>query len=142
MNDDRTTSVARISAEIFASTGLAEVSRWLIERQHNPVRVDADDLPDLGRHSWLRVARPITAPRAVLCTLWLLDELDRGSSLVAGTLRFVAHPTAGDIKLSFAGLMVRTGRGDDAALQLLKLIAGSIAGTGSASRTEPIRAAG
>jgi len=133
--------VARVSAELFAFTDLTEVCEWLIARQCNPVHVHADHLPALGRHTRLRVARPITARRAVLCTLWLLEDIDRGGCLVAGTLRFVAHPTAADVKLSFEGLMVRTGRGDDAALQLLELIASSIA-PNDASQTEPISAAG
>lgn len=133
--------VARISAGIYASTDLTEVCEWLIERQHNPVRLDADHLPALGRHTRLRVARPITAPRAVLCTLWLLEDLDSGGCLVAGTLRFVSHPTGSDVRLGFEGLTVRTGRGDDAALQLLELIASSIARS-DAAQTEPISAAG
>jgi len=35
------------------------------DRQYNPVRLDADHLPAIGQHSWLRVAVPVTAPRAV-----------------------------------------------------------------------------
>ena len=133
--------VARVSAEIFASTDLAEVCEWLIERQHNPVRLHADHLPALGRHTRLRVARPITARRAVLCTLWLIEDADGGDCLVAGTLRFVSHPTASDVRLSFEGLMVRTSRGTEAALQLLQVIESSIA-RNDASQTEPISAAG
>jgi hypothetical protein len=139
MQEDRPLLVARVSAEIFASTDLAEVCGWLIERQRNPVRLHADHLPALGRHTRLRVTRPITARRAVLCTLWLIEDAD--DCLVAGTLRFVSHPRGKDVRLSFEGLTVRTGRGHDAALQLLELIASSIAGN-DASQTEPIRAAG
>jgi hypothetical protein len=126
MHEDRPMLLTRISAEIFASTDLTKVCEWLIERQYNPVRLHADHLPALGRHARLEVARPITAPRAVLCTLWLLEDVEGGRCLVAGTLRFVSHPTASDVRLSFDGRSVRTGRGDDAALQLLKLIAASI----------------
>jgi len=118
--------VARVSAEIFASTDLAEVCEWLIERQHNPVRLHADHLPALGRHTRLRVARPITARRAVLCTLWLIEDADGGDCLVAGTLRFVSHPTASDVRVSFDGRAVPTSQGDSAARQLLELIASSI----------------
>jgi hypothetical protein len=132
--------VARVSAEILASADLTDVCEWLIQRQHNPLRLHAGHLPALGRHAWLRVARPITAPRAVLCTLWLLADFDRGGCLVAGTLRFVSHPTASDLRLSFEGLTVRTGR-RDAALQLLELIASLIARS-DASQTDPISAAG
>src|SRR5260370_16315905 len=100
MGDDRQL-VARISAELSASTGLTEVCAWLIESRHHPVRLEAGHLPALGRRSWLSVARPITAPRAVLCTLWLLDELDRGACLAPGKLRLVGHPTAPGAPRSF-----------------------------------------
>jgi hypothetical protein len=122
--------VARISAEILAPTDLTRVCEWLIERHRNPVRLHADHLPALGRHAVLKVARPIRAPRAVLCTLWLLEDVD-GGCLVAGTLRFVSHPTASDLRLSFDGRTVRTGRGDNGALQLLELIAASIGRPGT-----------
>ncbi len=141
MQEDRLRLVARVSAEVFASTSLTEVCEWLIERQHNPVRLGAEHLPALGRSTWLRVARPITAPRAVLCTLWLHEDIDGGGCMVAGTLRFVSHPTASDVRLGFEGLMVRTGQGDDAALQLLQLIASSIV-RGDSAQADPISAAG
>ncbi|MHB8587436.1 MAG: hypothetical protein ACYDA0_01130 [Candidatus Dormibacteraceae bacterium] len=125
--------VARISAEVSASADLNEVCHWLIACQYNPVRLDADRMPALGRHSWLRVALPITAPRAVLCTLWLVEEVKAAGCLLAGTLRFVAHPTSSDIRLSFDGRTAATprpgcglGQGDNAARQLLELIAASI----------------
>ena len=92
----------------------------------HPVRLDAGHIPALGRHIWLRVGRPITAPRAVLCTLWLVAEVESGDCPVAGTLRFVAHPTASDVRLSFDGRTVPNGEGNRAALQLLELIAASI----------------
>jgi hypothetical protein len=141
MQDDRPILVARISAEIFASTDLTEVCEWLMERQHDPVRVHANHLPAFGRGTRLRVARPITARRAVLCTLWLIEDADGGDCLVAGTLRFVSHPTASDVRLSFDGLMVPTSRGTETALQLLQLIESSIA-RNNGSQTEPISAAG
>jgi hypothetical protein len=126
MNEDRLMLVARISAEITTLADLSEVCGWLIECQYNPLRLDADRLPALGRHSWLRVARPVTAPRAVLCTLWLVEYGEGGGCLVAGALRFVGHPTGSDVRLSFDGRSVPTGREDRAALQLLELIAASI----------------
>lgn len=141
MNEDRRSLVARTSAEISVSAGLKEACQWLIGCQHNPIRLAAGHLPGLARHTWLRVARPVTAPRALLCTLWLLDEVNRGDCLVAGTLRFVAHPTAAGVKVSFEGLMVRTDRAGDAALQLLELIASAIAQSGP-SQTASISAAG
>ncbi len=125
--------VARVSAEISASAGLDEVCRWLIECQYNPVRLEVDDLPALGQNCWLRLALPITAPRAVLCTLWLVEDIDAGGCLLAGQLRFVAHPTASDVRLSFSGrtaTVLRYGllerQADHAARQLLELIAVSI----------------
>ena len=118
--------MARISANIPALANLSEVCEWLIELQHSPVRLGAEHVPALGRQSWLRVARPITAPRAVLCTLWLLEEADARICLLAGTIRFVAHPTASEIRLSFVGRAVQTSQGDSAARQLLELIASSI----------------
>lgn len=121
--------IARISDEMFAVAVLSEVCRWLIECQYNPVRLDAGRLPALGQHTWLRVARPITAPRAVLCTLWLIAEVEGDGCLAAGTLRFVAHPTASDVRLSFDGRAVPSGEGNRAALQLLELIAASIGRT-------------
>jgi hypothetical protein len=155
MNEDRPLWVARISAEISSSADLNDACRWLIECQYRPVRLDADHMPALGRHSWLRVALPITAPRAVLCTLWLVDDVDSGSCLLAGTLRFVAHPRASDIRLSFDGRtaaatrpVVSQGQGDEAALQLLDLIAASIVRARQIgqqqmlSRTMPLSAAG
>lgn len=143
MNEDRRSLVARTSAEISVSAGLKEACQWLIGCQHNPISLAAGHLPGLARHAWLRVAHPITAPRALLCTLWLLEEVDRGDDcLIAGTLRFVAHPTAAGVKVSFEGLMVRTDRAaDDAALQLLELIASAIAQSGP-SQTASISAAG
>ncbi len=127
MQEDRPKLMARISAEILALGNLTDVCNWLIERQHNPVRVDAGDLPALGRHGWLSVgARPITARRAVLCTLRLLEEVDARVCLLAGTLRFVAHPTASGVRLSFGGRAIPTREGDNAARQLLELIAASI----------------
>jgi hypothetical protein len=133
--------VTRVSAEIFASTDLVDVCEWLIERQHNPLRLHSDHLPALGRHTRLRVARPITARRAVLCTMWLLEDADGGDCLVAGTLRFVSHPNGSDVRLSFEGLTIRTGRGRDFALQLLELIASSVR-TNDGSLADPMSAAG
>lgn len=116
--------MARISAQISTSADLNQVCRWLIECLHDPVHVDADHLPALGSHSRLRVARPITARRAVLCALWLIEEVDAGVCVLAGHLRFVAHPTALEIKVSFHG-QARPQIGATA-LQLLEVIAASI----------------
>jgi hypothetical protein len=124
MQENRPTLMARISTQISATADLNQVIRWLIECQNDPMSLDAGHLPALGRGSRLRVARPVTAPRAVLCALWLVEEVDAGVCLLAGHLRFVAHPTASEIKVSFDGhALPQIG---DAALQLLELIASSI----------------
>jgi hypothetical protein len=124
MQKNRPTLMARISTQISASADLNQVIRWLIECQSDPMSLEARHLPALGRGSRLRVARPVTAPRAVLCALWLVEELDAGVCLLASHLRFVAHPTASEIKVSFDG-HARPQIGDTA-LQLLELIALSI----------------
>jgi len=126
--------MARISAQISTSADLNQVCRWLIECLHDPVHVDAGHLPALGSHSRLRVARPITARRAVLCALWLIEEVDAGVCVLAGHLRFVAHPTAPEIKVSFDG-HARPQIGA-AAFQLLELIAASIKRLGPIAMVE------
>lgn len=128
--------VARISAERSASADLSEVCRWLIDGRAKPVRLGLDAVPAMGQDCWLVLARPITAPRALLCTLWVLEDLDTGGCLLAGQLRFVAHPTASQIKLSFNGgsaMVFRNGPiggwADHAAHQVLGVIAESIEGS-------------
>ena len=121
---------APISVETSASADLNEVCRWLIESQGNPVRLRADDLPALGQGTRLRLALPMTGRRAVLCTLWLLEDVEAGACLLAGQLRFVAHPTRPHIKLTFSGhpetamkLGALRRQADRAARQLVELIA-------------------
>lgn len=120
-----------ISAEASASADLSEVCRWLIESQGNPLRLRVDDLPALGLGTRLRLALPVTGRRAVMCTLWLLEDVEAGACLLAGQLRFVAHPTRSHIKVTFSGhpetAMVSLRRqADHAARQLVELIAGFI----------------
>src|SRR5487761_373186 len=110
MTDDRALLLAPISAEMLVSTDLDEVYRWLVECQYNPVRLDVDDLPALGQHTWLRVGPRITARRAILCTLWLVEDVAGGRCLVAGHLRFVAHPTTSSVKVAFDGRTAATPR--------------------------------
>jgi hypothetical protein len=131
--EDQRKAVARISAEASASATLDEVCRWLIARQSNPVRLDVEDLPALGQGCWLRLALPVTAPRAVLCALWLVEDIDAGGCLITGHLRFVAHPTQPVIRLSFSGRTATAmrptllqGHANHAARQLLDLFAESI----------------
>jgi hypothetical protein len=142
MQEDRSLVVTRISAEASAAARLDEVCRWLIESQGMPVRLGVGDIPALGQVCWLRLGRPIVAPRAVLCALWLLDDIDGGGSLLAGQLRFVAHPTACEIRMSFSGgtaTVLRyglvNGQANHAARQLLGVIAGSIQGPSLARAT-------
>ncbi len=133
MQEDRTLAVSRISAETSASAALDEVCRWLIARQGNQVRLTVDDLPVLGQDCWLRLALPISAPHAVLSAMWLVAEMDASECLLVGHLRFVAHPTRSDLRLSFNGrtaAAIRSGllhgQADHTARQLLELIAQSI----------------
>jgi hypothetical protein len=133
MWEDRPLVVACISAEASAAAHLDVVCRWLIESLSNPMRLGVEDVPALGQGSWLRLALPITAPRALLCALWLLEDIDTGGCLLAGQLRFVAHPTDSGVKMSFSGRSAAVlrygtldGHADHAALQLLETIAASI----------------
>ncbi|HYR50417.1 MAG TPA: hypothetical protein VES90_09555 [Candidatus Eisenbacteria bacterium] len=132
MQGDRQLVVARISAETSASAHLAEALRWLIEAQSRLLRLVAEEVPALGQASRLKLGRPITAPRALLCALWLFEDVEAGECLMAGQLRFVAHPTESDIRMSFSGgttTVMRQGpvqQVDHAARQLLQAIAGSI----------------
>ncbi|OLC65674.1 MAG: hypothetical protein AUJ02_09850 [Chloroflexi bacterium 13_1_40CM_3_65_12] len=123
-------TAGRVSAETSASADLDAVCRWLTASQGNPVHLDVEDLPALGQDARLRLALPVTGPRAILCTLLLVEDIDAGATLLAGQLRFVAHPTAPDMRLSFTGHIaaaVRTSslrhNADHTARQLLELIA-------------------
>lgn len=133
MQEARISNVARISAERPTAARLDDVFRWLVEHQGAAMRLDVEEVPALGQPSWLRLALPITSPRAVLCTLWLVDDVVAGECLLAGHLRFVAHPTSSDIRLSFSGrtaVAMRSGalyrEADHAARQLLEVIGRSI----------------
>jgi hypothetical protein len=134
MQEARTLSVARITAEMSAAADLNGVFRWLVERHGSSMRVDVNEMPALGQHSWLRLALPITAPRAVLCTLWLVDDVVAGKCLLAGHLRVIAHPTGSDIRLSFSGRTAAAMRygaalhrqADQVGRQLLEVIGRSI----------------
>jgi hypothetical protein len=125
--------VARVLAETSASADLDDVCRWLIRGQYNPIHLDLDVLRALTHGSRLKLGPPIRAQRAVLCSAWLLEDLDPGGCLLAGHLRFVAHPTAPDIRLSFRGRTASATwpglprrKADLAARQLLELIGASI----------------
>lgn len=125
---------ARISVETSASTSLDEVCRWLIERRSDPWRLEAKDLPGLGQGATLRLAVPLTARRAVLCPIWLLEDDTAGACLLSGQLRFVSHPSGSEILMTFSG---RTAMAMSTAVlyrrayhvvgRLLQLIAESIA---------------
>jgi len=123
-------TASRVSAQTSACADLDDVCRWLIESQGKPVQLDVKDLPALGQGTRLRLALPVTGARAILCTLLLLEDVDAGATLLAGQLRFVAHPTAPDMKLSFTGHIAAALRSsslrehaDHAARQLVELIA-------------------
>jgi hypothetical protein len=95
--------VARMSAETSAPFDLGDVCRWHIHRRSNLTRLPIDHLPALGQGSRLRLALPITAPRAVLCAAWVLEDVESGGCLLVGQLRFVAHPAGPGVRLSFSG---------------------------------------
>ncbi|MEA2629515.1 MAG: hypothetical protein QOJ10_1975 [Chloroflexota bacterium] len=127
--------VARLSAETSAPFDLGEVCRWLIQSRSNLIRLRIDHLPALGQRSRLRLALPITAPRAVLCAAWVLEDIEAGGCLLVGQLRFVAHPAGSGTRLSFNGrtatamspdLVFR--QANQAARELVEVIARSIAG--------------
>ena len=133
MQEARWSTVARVAAESSTPAGLDDVHHWLLARHATAMRIDVEEVPALGQHSWLRLALPITAPRAVLCTLWLVDDVVAGQCLLAGHLRFVAHPNSSDTRLSFSGrtaVAMRSGalrgRADHAARQMLEVIGRSI----------------
>ncbi len=135
MQFDRRLTDARIFAETTTSANLDDVCRWLIERHSNPLRLAIDDVPALGQGARLKLARPLTARRAVLCGLWLVEDVDAAGCLLAGQLRFVAHPTASEIAVSFSGrtAMAMTSamvyrRAHHTVGQLLQVIAESIQG--------------
>jgi len=133
MQVDSPLTAAHVSVETSASADLDDVCRWLIDCQANPVRLDVRDLPALGQGTRLRLALPVTAPRAVLSTVSLLEDIDAGGCLLTGHLRFVAHPTDPAIKLSFIG-RAETAMGSSAirrqaahaARELLDVIAAAI----------------
>ena len=133
MQEARISNIAPVSAEGSTAAGLDDVFRWLVQNQGKAMRLDIEDVPALGQPSWLRLTLPIMAPRAVLCTLWLVDDVVAGECLLAGHLRFVAHPTGSDIRLSFSGrtaVAMRSAalrlRAAHAARQLLEVIGRSI----------------
>jgi len=85
------------------------------------------------------LAVPMTARRAVMCALWLLD--DGSACLLSGQLRFVAHPSASDVTVSFSGhtaIAMTSGflyrQAHHAVGELLQLIAESIPHPAAAAR--------
>jgi len=145
MKAESVSKATRISVETSASANLVEVSRWLIARRSNPLRLEAEDLPSLGQGAKLVLALPMTARRAVLCAVWLLEDRAAGACLVSGQLRFVAHPTASDVVLSFSGhtaIPMTSGflyrRAHHAVAELLQLIAESIPYPGALTRPRQV----
>src|SRR5260370_31057377 len=103
MKAEPVSKATRISVETSASTDLDQVVRWLLECRANPLRLEADHLPSLGQGARLMLALPMTARRAVLCALWLLEDGAAAACLLSGQLRFVGHLNATDLTLSFSG---------------------------------------
>jgi hypothetical protein len=144
MKVDFPLTAAHVSAETSASADLDDVCRWLIECQCNPMRLDVRDLPAIGQGTRLRLALPITAARAVLSSLTLFEDVDAGGCLLAGHIRFVAHPSEPHIRLHFKG-RAETAMGSGAirrqaaqvARELLDVIAASIARPSGLRRLAP-----
>jgi len=133
MKAEPVSKATRITVETSASANLDEVIRWLLECRANPLRLGAEHLPSLGQGGRLMLAVPVTARRAVLCALILLEDGAAGASLLSGQLRFVAHPSEPDVTVSFSGhteMAVTSGflyrRAHHAVGELLQLIAESI----------------
>ena len=133
MKAEPASKATRITVETSASANLDEVSRWLLECRANPLRLEAEHLPSLGQGARLMLAVPMTARRAVLCALWLLEDSTAGACLLSGQLRFVEHPSRSDVTLSFSGqtaMAMTSGflyrQAHHAVGELLQLIAESI----------------
>lgn len=120
--------VAGVQTETTLFTSLANLYLWLSQNQGTEIEVPG---------SRLHVGLPITAPRAVICTVWLLDGTLDSTPLLAGRLRGVIHPRDGSVRLSFTGSAASSlagtkrpvsselvrGEGARVARQLLDLIA-------------------
>ncbi len=133
MKAEPVSKATRISVETSASANLDDVCRWLLECRANPLRLKAEHLPSLGQGVRLVLDVPMTARRAVLCALTLLEDGAAGACLVSGQLRFVARPSGSDVTLSFSGhtaMAMTTGflyrQAHHAVGELLQLIAESI----------------
>jgi len=133
MKAEPVSKATRISVETSASANLVEVSRWLLEARSNPVRLEAEHLPSLGQGARLMLAVPMTARRAVMCALWLLEDGAAGACILSGQLRFVAHPSGSEVTMSFSGhtaMAMTSGflyrQAHHAVGELLQLIAESI----------------
>ena len=141
MGPEPVSRTTRISVETSSSANLVEVSRWLLEVRNQPLRLEAGHLPSLGRGARLMLAVPMTARRAVMCAVWLLDDGAAGACLLSGQLRFVAHPSGSDVTVSFSGhtaMAMTSGflyrQAHHAVGELLQLIAESIPHPAAAAR--------
>src|SRR5258708_20200536 len=101
MKPEPVSKATRISVETSASADLDQVVRWLLECRSNPLRLEAYHLPSLGQGARLMLAVPMTARRAVLWALWVLEDGAPGACLLSGPLRFVAPPNAAALTRSF-----------------------------------------
>jgi len=133
MKAEPVSKATRITVETSASANLDDVCRWLLECRATPLRLKAEHLPSLGQGVRLVLDVPMTARRAVLCALTLLEDGAAGACLVSGQLRFVARPSGSDVTLSFSGhtaMAMTTGflyrQAHHAVGELLQLIAESI----------------
>jgi hypothetical protein len=86
--------VTGVRSETTVFTSLANIHLWLTQNQGAEV-----ELPGLHLH----VGLPITAPRAVICTVWLLEKAGGSTPLLAGRLRGLTNPRDGSVRLVFDG---------------------------------------
>ncbi len=87
--------VTCVRSETTVFTSLANIQLWLTQNQGAEV-----ELSGLR----LQVGLPITAPRAVICTIWLLEKGGGSVPLVAGRLRGLINPRDGSVRLAFEGI--------------------------------------
>lgn len=112
--------VTNIRSETTVLTSLTNIHLWLARNQGGEV-----ELPG----SRLQVGLAMTAPRAVICTIWLLEKRGGPTPLLAGRLRGVINPRDGSVRLGFDGGASRT------------LAAGNVPATTERVRSEGARVA-
>lgn len=95
--------VSLIRTEITVSVSLANIYVWLAQNRGRDVRVVAS-WPAPPRHEvHLRLGLPISAARAVICDVWLVDKQDVTTPLLSGRLFGLVNPHDDSVRLIFEG---------------------------------------